>query len=173
MTLQSQLARKNYKIPEKNRRAARIKVAWRRPALLRKAQNVVAVLFRIGLQSNMRWRASPASKSCIICAKICAKNLQNSGNPARPAHKNCVHSASVRYKYCTTSLRVSRVIIAFRSESNKRPASGSRKFCAQLARKICKIDAPRVQKLREVGQRCCAKRRTSLQFFSESVCNLI
>ena len=37
-------------------------------------------------------------------------------NPARPAHKNCVHSASVRCAYSTTSLRVDRVIIAFRSE---------------------------------------------------------
>ena len=36
-----------------------------------------------------------------------------------------------------------------------------------------KIGAPRAQNLREVGQRCCAKRRTSLQFFYESVCNLI
>ena len=108
---------------KKNWRAARTKIAWSRPALLRKAQNVVAVLFRIGLQSNIRWRASPASISRKICAKICAKSLQNSGNPARPAHKNCVHPASVRYKYCTTSLSGCWVSIAFRSESNCQASS--------------------------------------------------
>ena len=72
-------------------------------------------------------------------AKFAQKSRENfcniSGNPARPAHKNCVQSASVRCTYFTTSLRVDRVRIAFRSEKSKRPASGSHKFYAQLARK--------------------------------------
>ena len=65
-----------------------------------------------------------------------------SGNPAPPTTvKNCAHSASVRCAFFTTSLRVARVSIAFLSKKRKRPASGSRKFCAQLARK--KLQNPR------------------------------
>ena len=48
-----------------------------------------------------------------------AKNLQNfrkSGTPRAQKKKKCVHSASVRCAYFTTSLRVDRVIVAFRSE---------------------------------------------------------
>ena len=153
-----------------------------------------------------------------------------------PRTKNCKHSASVRCAYCTASLRLDRVSIAFRSEKSARPASTSRKFCAKIARKVCKIPeirhasrtklacirpacaahaaqrrcalnerarntfksekasvqcrghanfapnsrekiaklpknfgAPRARKLRELGQRCFANLRTSLQLFFESV----
>ena len=69
-----------------------------------------------------------------------AKNLQNfrkSGTPR--AQKNCVHSASVRCAYFTTSLRVDPSQQCMQIRKRKRPASGSRKFCAQLARKNCKV----------------------------------
>ena len=42
------------KVPEKNRRAARTKVAWTPPAWLRKPQIFAAALFRVGVRSNAR-----------------------------------------------------------------------------------------------------------------------
>ena len=56
-----------------------------------------------------------------------------------PRTNKCKNSASVRCAYCTASLRVDRVSIAFSSEKSARPASKSRKFCAKITRKVCKI----------------------------------
>ena len=121
--------------------------------------------------------SSVEMRSRKFCAKIARKICKISGNPARPAHKNCVHSASVRCAYFTTSLRVDRVSIAFRSEKESVQRRDHANFAPNSRERIAKfprkIGAPRAQKLREVGQRCCAKRRTSLQLFSESVCILI
>tara|TARA_B100001142_G_scaffold3311_1_gene3439 strand:+ start:63 stop:440 length:378 start_codon:yes stop_codon:yes gene_type:complete len=44
-------------------------------------------------------------------------------------------------------------------------APNSRERIAKFPKKI---GMPRAQKLREVGQRCCAKHRTSLRFFYET-----
>ena len=96
--------------------------------------------------------------------------MQNSRNPARLAHKNCVHPASVRYKYCTTSLRVGRVSIAFKSESYKRPASGSRNFCAQLARKFC-IENFRKKKSARRAHKNCVKSASVVAQSAELRCS--
>ena len=87
-----------------------------------------------------------------------------------------MRSASVRFAYSTTSLRVDRVSIAFRSEKESVRRRDHTNFAPNsreknLNFKFLKIfGAPRAQKLRELGQRGCANRRTSLQLFSESAC---
>ena len=68
--------------------------------------------------------ASPASRSRKICAKIWRKFCKIFGNSARPAQKNCMHSASVRCACCTTSLRVDRSRIASRFEKSQAPGVG-------------------------------------------------
>ena len=81
---------------------------------------------------------------------------------------------SVRCACCTMSLRVHRVSIAFRFEKGKRPASGSRKFRAQLARKNCKIS----EKFRRAPHKSCVNPasvvaqnlRILLQLHSKSMC---
>ena len=94
-----------------------------------------------------------------------------------PRTKNCVHSASVRCAYFTTSLRVDRVSIAFRSEKESVQRRDHANFAPNSRERIAKspknFGAPRAQKLRELGQRGCAKRRTSLQLFSKSACVLM
>ena len=87
----------------------------------------------------MRKSARLASMSRKFCAKLARRNCKISGNPARRAHKNCVHSAS---EGCACSINVAedvRVDNAFRSEKNARSASRSRECCAKIARKKCKI----------------------------------
>ena len=113
-----------------------------------------------------------------ILRKIRAKKLQISGNPARSAHKKkCVHSASVRCAYFTASLRVDRVSIAFRSEKESVQRRDHANFAPNSRERIAKspknFGAPRAQKLRELGQRGCANRKTSSQLFSESACVLM
>ena len=90
------------------------------------------VLMQDNARVQRRDHANFAQKSC---KKL--QNFRKSGTPR--AQKNCAHSSIVSCAYLTPSLRVDRVRIAFRSEKSKRPASGSRKFCAQLARKTCKF----------------------------------
>ena len=95
---------------------------------------------------------------------------------ARPAHKNCVHSASVRCAFFPTSLRVDRVSIAFGSKKESVQRRDHADFAPNSREKNAKslqnFSAPRAQKLRELGQRGFANRRTSKQLFSESACVL-
>ena len=68
-----------------------------------------------------------------------AKKLQKFwkfGTPRAQKLRSLGHRA---LRILQMSLRVDRVSIAFRSEERRRPASASRKFCAQLARKNCKF----------------------------------
>ena len=66
-----------------------------------------------------------------------------------------------------------RVRNAFKSEKASVQCRGHANFALNSREKIAKIPksfgAPRAQKLRELGQRCFANLRTSLQLFSESV----
>ena len=105
--------------------------------------------------------------------KIRAKNFANFPEFRHvPARKNCMHSAGVRCAYFTTWLRVFRVSIAFRSEKESVQRRDHANFAPNSRERIAKFPkkfgAPRAQKLRELGQRGCANRRTSLQLFSES-----
>ena len=92
-----------------------------------------------------------------------------------------MHSASVRCAYFTTSLRVDLISIAFRFEKESVPRRDHANFPPNSRERIAKspnflklfFGAPRAQKLRELGQRGCATRRTSLQLLSESVCVLM
>ena len=115
-----------------------------------------------------------------ILRKIARKICKISGNPARPAHRNCVHSASVRCAHSTTSLRGDRVSIAFRSEKESVQRRDHANFAPiELARKNWnlsfrkKVAAQRAQTLRELSQHGCANRRSSLQLFLESACVLM
>ena len=91
-----------------------------------------------------------------------------------PRTKNCVHSASVRCAYFTTSLRVYRVSIAFRFEKESVQRRDHANFAPNSRERsekfLKKFGAPRAQKLRELGQHGCANRRSSLQLFLESAC---
>ena len=121
---------------------------------------------------------TPADYLQFLCAKIGRKICKISGNSARPANKNRVQSAIARCAYCTMSLRAHRVSIAFRSEKkahvqrrdHANSAPNSRERIATFPKNF---GAPRAEKLRELGQRCCENRRISLQLFYESVCVLM
>ena len=67
-----------------------------------------------------------------------------------PRTKKCVHPSIVSCAYFTTSLRVDRVSIAFISEKNQRPASGSQKILrptrAKELQSFRKFSARRAQK---------------------------
>ena len=110
--------------------------------------------------------------------KIARKIYKISENPARPAHKNCVHSASVR---CATlqniADRVDRVIIACISEKesvqHRHHANFAPNSCEKIAESPENFGAPRTQKFRKLGQRGCEKRRRSLKLFSELACVLM
>ena len=90
------------------------------------------ILLQGKVRVQRRYHAKFAQKSGEKFAKI--PEIRHA-----PRQKNCVHSAIVRCAHCTMSLRVDRVRVAFRSKKIKRLASGSRKFCAQLPRKNCKV----------------------------------
>jgi hypothetical protein len=91
----------------------------------------------------------------------------------------CVHSASSSFAAhtFTTSLRVDRVSIAFRSEKERVQRRDHANFAPNSREKIAKspkiFGAPRAQKLRELSQRGSTNRRTSLQLYRESVCVLM
>ena len=86
--------------------------------------------------------------------------------------KNCKHSASVRRAYCTASLRLDRVSIAFRSEKESVQHWDHANFAPNSRERIAKFPkkfgAPRAQNFRGLGRRGCASLRISLQLFSES-----
>ena len=88
-----------------------------------------------------------------------------------------MHSAGVRCAYFTTSLRVDRVSIAFRSEKESVQRRDHANFAPNSREKIAKFPknfgGPRAQKVRELGQRCFANLRISLQLSAESVCVLM
>ena len=82
--------------------------------------------------------------------------------------------ASMRCAYFTTSLRVDRVSIAFRSEKESVQRRDQANFAPNSREKIAKfpqnVGTPRAQKVRELDQRGCTKRRTSLKYFCDSIC---
>ena len=84
------------------------------------------------MQDNARVQRRDHAKFAQKFEKILQKIANLPEIRHAPRTKNCAHSSIVNCSYITTSLRLYRVSIAFRSEKDKRPASGSHKICAQL-----------------------------------------
>ena len=97
-------------------------------------QRTSSTLERVFSAFKCEKSASPASTSRKFCAKIARKNCKIFGNPARLAHKSCVHPAGMRCAYCTTLLKWNES--AVRADPKKR-TSRSRTLCAKIARKNC------------------------------------
>ena len=169
----AQLARKKCQDPEK---------IWARRAHKSCVNSASVAARTTGLRSRSfasrrafecKIRRESSVKMTQILRKNRAKNLQNfrkSGTPR--AQKICVHSASVRCAYFTTSLRVDRVSIACRSEKESVQRRDHANFARNSRERIAKFPknfgAPRAENLRELGPRGCANLRISLQLCSES-----
>ena len=110
----------------------------------------------------------------IFSQKSREKICKISGNPARSAHKNCVHSTSVRCAFLTTSLRVDRVSNAFRSEkesiqrrdhanfapnSREKKMQNPRNFSARRAHKTCVNSASVVSRTAKLQSSYFSSRR--------------
>ena len=103
------------------------------------------------------------------------QNFRKSGTP-RAQRIACTRPACAAHTL-KTSLRVDRVSIAFRSEKESVQRRDHANFAPNSRERIAtfpkNFGAPRAEKLRELGQRCCENRRISLQLFYESVCVLM
>ena len=123
------------------------------------------------MRSNARLRSSPASRSRKICAKIGRIFCKISGKPARPAHKNCMHSASVRCAHFTTSLRVDRVSIASRAEKAGVQRRDHANLCPTRAKELQIFlkfrRVARTEKRVQSASVRCANCRMSLQLVDE------
>ena len=127
---------------------------------LREPKSAAAALHRVRRASRCEKSARLASMSRNFCAKVARRNCKISGNPARRAHKNCVHSASDPLRMLSkTSRRFIEWTMRF---DPKRLAFGVeitrmlRQNCAiEIIAKISnkKFSALRAQKLRSLGLR--------------------
>ena len=107
----------------------------------------------------------------------CAKSLQNfrkSGAP-RAQKLRALGQRALRILHNVAESSSSQRCIQVRKKSAQRRDRAN--FAPNSRERIAKspknFGAPRAQKLREVGQRCCANLRTSLKLFFESVCVLM
>ena len=102
---------------------------------LREPKSAAAALHRVRRASRCEKSARLASMSRNFCAKVARRNCKISGNPARRAHKNCVHSAS---EGCACSINVAedvRVDSAFRSEKARVRRRDHANVAPKIARK--------------------------------------
>ena len=117
------------------------------------------------------------SLSSPLAQKSCEKIAEVPEIRHAPRTKVASTRPCAAHYYFTTSLRVDPVSLAFRSEKESVQRRDHANFAPNSREKIAEspenFGAPRTQKLRKLGQRGCAKRRTSLQLFSESACVLM
>ena len=135
-TIFSEFARKNCEILGISASRAPKKQCLNSASVRYVNQRTSSTLERVFSAFKCEKSASPASTSRKFCAKIARKNCKIFGNPARLAHKSCVHPAGMRCAYCTTLLKWNES--AVRADPKKR-TSRSRTLCAKIARKNCKI----------------------------------
>ena len=140
---------------------------------LREPKNVAEALHRVG--SAFKCEEVRVWRRCHIikfCAKLARKNCKISGNPARRAHKNCVHSASNRCACCKTSAEVFRIDNAFHYEKarvrRRDHANVAPKSRERIAKFLKKFGAPRAQKVSCTRLACAATRMTSSKLFTKS-----
>ena len=131
------------------------------------------------MRSNARLRASPASRSRKFCAKIAPTlkfaKFRKSGTPRAQkigcTRPSCAaHTAQRCWELAESALHSDSKKESARRRLSANFAPNSREENAEFQKNV---GAPRSQKLRELAQRCCANRRTSLQLLFESVCVLM